>query len=83
MIDTRIQSASSTWNTSNNDGRDWKLLQSKWEDTVTELLLIVLKRTREIKNDQFRGSSGAGDDFGKLICFAIEHTGLETSVSFI
>jgi hypothetical protein len=61
--------------------RDWTLLRAKWEECVSELLLIVLRRLRELKSDYYRGATSAGDDFGRSIIFSLDHTGLTSTVS--
>jgi hypothetical protein len=63
--------------------RDWNLLRAKWEECVSELLLIVLRRLRELKSDYYAGATSAGDDFSRSIIFSLDHTGLTSTVSLL
>jgi hypothetical protein len=63
--------------------RDWNLLRVKWEECVSELLLIVLRRLRELKSDYYAGATSACDDFSRSIIFSLDHTGLTSTVSLL
>jgi hypothetical protein len=63
--------------------RDWKLLRAKWEECVSELLLIILRRLREVKSEYYKGVTSALDDFSRSINFGLDHTGLASTVSLL